>query len=582
MTTLLFSNYANSTLAGPITNVATTIALQAGTGALFPNPSAGQAFKMSLTDAATQTLNEIMLCTARSTDSLTVTRGQEGTTALAWNAGDLVANNLTAGTMNAFLQSVATTSSFYEGTDTGVTANAVVVTATVPTNTSPAAGQVFVIQKSSMANTGTTTIQIAGGTVYPVEYKDGSQLNASDWYGGAAAILYFNGTIFQFLACQGNVPNTSLVHFGVDTGAVNAMSSTVVPPLSALVTGMIFEISPAFTNTSATVTLNVNGLGALQLVRGNGNPLQIGDVVAATGSKMLAAYDSAINSGAGGFAVINPQNVANALQTNTTYYVATTGSDSNNGLSSGTPFLTIQHALNVINNYNLNGYTVTLNIANGTYGKFIMPTVNGSGAINLVGNPATPANVLISSSNGNCIVASGSGNGYSINGIGMACSAPNLAVGDGGAGLYVGAGTNLFAQNLYFGACQCAHIQGGGGSLVLSGTITVAGGLTANVVGPGAHLYTGNSGYFAGEGLLAVPSENPVLTITTTVNIPYWIYSFGGSSNTLVYNGITGAGNVTGQKYFADLNAVIQTYGGGANYYPGTIAGTTSSGGQYA
>jgi hypothetical protein len=243
--------------------------------------------------------------------------------------------------------------------------------------------------------------------------------------------------------------------------------------------------------------------------------------------------------------------------------------------------LTIQYALNVINSYNLNGYTVTLNIANGTYGKFMMPILNGSGAINITGNAATPANVLISSSNGNCIIASGCGNGYSINGIAMACSAPNLGAGDGGAGIFVGAGTTISMQNLYFGACQVAHIQNGGGSIVLSGTITVAGGLTANVVGPGAHIYAGNGGYIAGKGLLAVPAENPVVTITAPVSIPYWINAFAGATTAMIYNGSTGGSYVTGQRYSAVLNAVVETYGGGPSYYPGTIAGSTSTGGQY-
>ena len=32
----------------------------------------------------------------------------------------------------------------------------------------------------------------------------------------------------------------------------------------------------------------------------------------------------------------------------------------------------------------------------------------------------------------------------------------------------------------------------------------------------------------------------------------------------------------------ATLNGVIQTYGGVANYFPGSVAGTTATGGQYA
>ena len=41
-------------------------------------------------------------------------------------------------------------------------------------------------------------------------------------------------------------------------------------------------------------------------------------------------------------------------------------------------------------------------------------------------------------------------------------------------------------------------------------------------------------------------------------------------------------GNVTGPKYFATLNGVINTQGAGVNYFPGTAAGTTAQGGQYA
>jgi hypothetical protein len=30
------------------------------------------------------------------------------------------------------------------------------------------------------------------------------------------------------------------------------------------------------------------------------------------------------------------------------------------------------------------------------------------------------------------------------------------------------------------------------------------------------------------------------------------------------------------------MNGIIQTNGAGANYFPGTVAGTTATGGQYA
>jgi hypothetical protein len=105
MTQLLFANNASTTLSGPITNVATTLSLTAGAGALFPNPSAGQAFTATLTDAATGLLNEIISCTARTVDTLTVVRAQEGTVALSWLAGDLFNQLWTAGQAAAMQQS---------------------------------------------------------------------------------------------------------------------------------------------------------------------------------------------------------------------------------------------------------------------------------------------------------------------------------------------------------------------------------------------------------------------------------------------------------------------------------------------
>jgi hypothetical protein len=100
----LFANMDGSTLAGPINNAATTLTLASGGGALFPSPTVGQQFSITLIDAATGLLREICYCTARSSDTLTVARGQEGTVALSWAAGDLVQGLLTAGQMAAMLQ----------------------------------------------------------------------------------------------------------------------------------------------------------------------------------------------------------------------------------------------------------------------------------------------------------------------------------------------------------------------------------------------------------------------------------------------------------------------------------------------
>ena len=99
---VLFKNNATATLAASVSSTATTIVLSSGLGALFPLPSGTTYFYGTLYDSLGN--YEIVKCTARTSDSLTVVRGQEGTTALAFNIGDGFAQRLTAAGLNNFAQ----------------------------------------------------------------------------------------------------------------------------------------------------------------------------------------------------------------------------------------------------------------------------------------------------------------------------------------------------------------------------------------------------------------------------------------------------------------------------------------------
>ena len=96
---LRLSNNALSTLAAGITNSATSLTLATGDGAKFPALSAGQWFMATLVKS-TGTF-EIVKVTARSSDVLTVTRAQEGTTAVVFSTGDRIEHRLTAGTFTS-------------------------------------------------------------------------------------------------------------------------------------------------------------------------------------------------------------------------------------------------------------------------------------------------------------------------------------------------------------------------------------------------------------------------------------------------------------------------------------------------
>lgn len=89
-----FANSAFATLASGINNSATSITLTTGQGARFPSLSAGDYFFATLIDTSNNL--EIVKCTARSTDVLTVTRAQESTTARAFSTGDRIELRITA------------------------------------------------------------------------------------------------------------------------------------------------------------------------------------------------------------------------------------------------------------------------------------------------------------------------------------------------------------------------------------------------------------------------------------------------------------------------------------------------------
>ena len=90
------TNNANATLAASINSSATSITLTSGQGARFPTLSAGDYFYATLVDTSNNL--EIVKCTARSTDVLTVVRAQESTTARAYTTGDRIEIRLTAQT----------------------------------------------------------------------------------------------------------------------------------------------------------------------------------------------------------------------------------------------------------------------------------------------------------------------------------------------------------------------------------------------------------------------------------------------------------------------------------------------------
>lgn len=99
---VLFSNNASATLASAIVSGSTTIALASGQGALFPTLTGSAFFYTTLVDSSNNI--EIVKVTARTGDSLTVTRAQGGTSARSFSAGDKCELRVVAGALEEFFQ----------------------------------------------------------------------------------------------------------------------------------------------------------------------------------------------------------------------------------------------------------------------------------------------------------------------------------------------------------------------------------------------------------------------------------------------------------------------------------------------
>lgn len=98
----LFKNNATATLAASINTTATTIVLSSGLGNSFPQPVGSSFFYGTLFDSVGN--YEIVKCTARVADSLTVVRAQDGTNPLEFISGDGFAVRPIAAVFNNFPQ----------------------------------------------------------------------------------------------------------------------------------------------------------------------------------------------------------------------------------------------------------------------------------------------------------------------------------------------------------------------------------------------------------------------------------------------------------------------------------------------
>jgi hypothetical protein len=359
---------------------------------------------------------------------------------------------------------------------------------------------------------------------------------------------------------------SSLVAIG--DGTADAITATFSPAARLWPTGVPFFARAASANATTTPTFTANSgtLTAKTIVKGANVPLAVGDIAGA-GHWLVLQYDVTLDK----VVLLNPASgltgTRERLTGARTLYVATTGSDSNNGLTVGAPFLTIQKAWTVIrDSYDLNGFAITVQLADGTYTAGLNAAGHITGAasesaVTFKGNAATPANVIVSTTSANAFAAS--------SGAQIIVRDMKLKTTTSGSCLSaIGQASLISFTNLIFDAINAnsTHINSQlGARVVTSSAYSIIGGAYAH--------YSVSSN--------AMIDVNAAVTVTGT---PAFTSAFVVATilSGLNATGSTFTGSATGVRYSATLNAVINTNGGGGTFFPGNSIIAPSTGGQYA
>lgn len=257
---VILKNNAVGYLANAIAAVDTSIALTTGSGAAFPALSAGQYFYATIADTAG--VYEVIKVTARTTDTLTAVRAQEGTTAAAFGSGSRVEARVTAQsvvdaitdrvTATAVLPSYATNALKYLRVNSGATA---VEWATV------AAGTGDVVGPASATDNALARFDLATGKLIQnstATLSDAGLLTATSFSGTGTALTALNASNLG----SGTVPDARFPATLPAVSGANLTSLNATNLASGTVADGRLSANVALKNASSNFTagLQVSGV----------------------------------------------------------------------------------------------------------------------------------------------------------------------------------------------------------------------------------------------------------------------------------------------------------------------------------
>lgn len=246
---VLFANNAGGILNANITATQTSIVMQANNGLVFPAITGSNFFYATIYNSGGTF--EIVKVTARSGDTLTVVRAQEGTAGFAFSAGDKIDNRITAAALANKVDADTGTAPF------ATSASACTGNAASATTSGSCTGNSATATSAAYLTTA-RTIAITGSVIYTSPAFDGSG-NVS-----AAATLSATGASAGTYTVPSVTVNTEGRITAISSGAVPA-ATTSVAGISQLATG-----AQVIAGTSTTLAVTPSSLTSQMVIASPG------------------------------------------------------------------------------------------------------------------------------------------------------------------------------------------------------------------------------------------------------------------------------------------------------------------------
>ncbi len=325
---------------------------------------------------------------------------------------------------------------------------------------------------------------------------------------------------------------------------------------------------PVITTTSGALTVGAFGTGATNFCAGNDARLSDARTPASHTTGSHSDWPAAVSMTELGYldgvtSAVQTQinSRAEILTATRNYYVRTDGSNSNTGLANtaGGAFLTLQYACDVATQIAGGRHVININVADGTYTANSLTLNNHlSQLISIVGNTTTPANVVLQSTGWNTVTCLALR--WSLQGVSLQSTITSYQA------IYMESGY-LYLDKCIFnmpgGACTSIVLLFN--SVCIAKDITVSGN-TYYVINAARGSYFRSTSSLTVSGDMAIGSA-----FVHTVNQSQ--VDFGGAT-------ITAAGTVTGKRYNATGLSLING-NASSTYFPGSVAGTVTTGSEY-